>query len=267
MPRERLAERRRELGLSQGDVADAIGVEVGNYSRYERGLVKPRPAVHKRLAEKLDWSPAQLAYALDDVDTSLNGQSVPTWLTLHAALEQKAAVIWAFQPFTVHALLQTADYAFAVEQADAIPKSEDALARRVETRLARQKVLDLDDPVELRVILDESVLHRVTGPPSVMAHQLDHLAAVAERPNVHLRILSLAAGRHSAAFGGFTLIATEGQRDPQVVCVEDRTGFRYLEGQHDIASHHTVFDHLWEHSLPTAPSIELINHISKETLQ
>ena len=49
-----------------------------------------------------------------------------------ASLEQAAGRLCAFEATTVHGLLQTADYALAVERADAVPKSEDGIVRRVD---------------------------------------------------------------------------------------------------------------------------------------
>lgn len=265
MARRGLIERRRELGFTQEDVAERLGTDAGTVARWERGVTTPRK--RKALADTLDWSLAQLSHALrnGDDDAPLNGQAVPTWLSLHAALEQSASHIWAFQPFTVHALLQTSDYAAAVERADAIPKSEEGVARRVEVRMARQKVLDRQpDPLALSVLLDESVLYRVTGGPAVMAAQLEHLVAVSKRPNIQLRVLPLAAGRHSGAFGSFTVIATQGTTEPQICCVENRTGMSYLEGAHPVDAHVEVWEHLWEHSLPAEATADLIRRTAKE---
>lgn len=265
MVRRGLIERRRELDLTQEAIADRLGTDAGTVARWERGITTPRR--RKAYADALDWTLAQLSHALraGDDDAPLNGQAVPTWLSLHAALEQSASHIWAFQPFTVHALLQTPDYAAAVERADAIPKSEEGVARRVEVRLARQKVLDrTPDPLALSVLLDESVLLRAAGGPDVMTAQLDHLADAAERPNIQLRVLPLTAGRHSGAFGSFTVIATQGTTEAQIVCVENRTGMSYLEGAHPVDAHVEVWEHLWEHALPAEATADLIRRTAKE---
>lgn len=264
MARERLAERRRELGLSQEDVAQALGIEVGTYSRYERGLMTPRPALHRRLAEILQWEPAQLTLALNDTPPPINGHAVPDWLGVLASLEQAAGQLCAFEATTVHGLLQTADYAFAVERADAVPKSDDGIVRRVETRLARQAVLDrAPEPLELTVILDESILHRVAGVQGVMARQLDHLAAEADRGNVELRVLPFDAGVF--AFGSFTLLTTPGLSEPFMAITEDRAGPHYLDRSHDVEAHQVLWAHLLGVALSPAESVDLIRAVSKET--
>lgn len=263
MARERLAERRRELGLSQEDIAQDLGVDAGTYSRYERGLMTPRPALHRRLAEILQWEPAQLALALNDGQSPPNGQVVPEWLTLYASLEQGAARVSTWAPHTVHALLQTPGYAAAVESVGPVTTSAEAIARRVELRMSRQAVLwRQPDPLRLHVVLDESVLRRAAGGPEVMADQLQHLAEIG--PSVDLRVLPLDAGVHAAAFGTFTLLSANGADDPFMAVAEDRTGHRYHEAPHAVDAHRLLFDHLLEHALPPDSSAKLIRFIANK---
>jgi transcriptional regulator with XRE-family HTH domain len=265
--RTTLRERREILGYTQASIAAALNVSPSTYKSWEAGGTlrnSKRPA----LAETLGVDLEQLDSILNGEEaTAPAGQNVPHWLTLHGGLEQGASQIWTFQPFTVYALLQTPAYAMAVERIAPVPVSEEGAGLRVARRMARQQVLTREpDPLRLSVVLDESVLRRPTGGHAVMADQLDHLAAVASRPNVTLRILPLDAGVHSAGWGGFTVIASEGSTQPQVVCVEDRTGMRYLEGL-AVAPHMQVFEHLCDYSLPPDQSADLIRTISKETYQ
>ncbi len=265
MPRERLAERRRELGLSQGDVADAIRVEVGNYSRYERGLVSPRPAVHKRLAKVLDWTPAQLTIAMGDEPQPVNGHEVPGWLGHHVSLEQAAGRICAFEATTVHGLLQTSAYATAVETVGPDQVSEAEIARRVKWRLARQAVLDRDPPLDVTVVLDESVLARVAGSPAVMADQLDHLGDVSSRPNVDLRVLPFAAGMF--VFGSFTLFSHPEASTPFMAVTEDRAGAHYLDRDTEREAHVDLFACVHDLALDPDASVDLIAARAKEYRQ
>lgn len=265
MARERLAERRRELGLSQEDIAQTLGVDAGTYGRYERGLMTPRPVLHRRLADVLNWDPAQLAVALSDDLPSVNGHEVPGWLSHLASLEQGAAEVRAFEPVVVHGLLQTADYAMAVEIVGPEPLSVEHVQRKVESRLARQLVLGRgDDPLGLCVVLDESVLRRVAGSGDVMAAQLEHLATVGEWPNVDLRVLAFDAGVFSAAFGSFSLYVQPGATDPYMAVTEDRSGPHYLDRAPEREAHTALFAYLSERALSPTESGDLIRRIAKE---
>jgi transcriptional regulator with XRE-family HTH domain len=271
MARHRLKARREQQGLTQEQLALSIGVATSTYREWERGLSTPRVGFRPRLAAQLDVSLVEIDGYLNENGSSVappNRQAVPTWLTLYASLEQGASHLWTFQPMTVHALLQTPAYARAVEQVGPRPTTDEAVTRRVELRLARQGVLTrAPDPLQLSVVLDESVLLRVTGGPTVMAEQLAHLVAMARHPNIELRLLPLDAGVHAASFGAFTLLASPGAVMAQMACVTDRTGVRYLEGAHAVDAHVEVFDHLCDHSLSHSDSVEVIRTTAKERYQ
>jgi transcriptional regulator with XRE-family HTH domain len=262
--RRRLVERREELGLTQAQVAEALDSDAKTIGRYERGETTPRHGQRLRYARALDWTAAQLALALDGDGQSAvhRGPQVLESLSLLAALEQSASQLRAFQPFAVPGLLQTAAYATAVERADPIPSD---VARLVELRIARQAVLSREPtPLRLSVVLDESALLRVAGERHVMATQLDRLAARAELPNVELRVLPLGAGAFAAAFGSFTILSAEGATEPYIVCLADRTGFRYDESRAGVEAHAALFDHLRELALTPGDSLGLIHATAKE---
>ncbi len=107
--RQRLVDRREELGLSQPDVARVTGVTGNSIRRYELGLSTPRGGDRRAYAEALGWSPEQLAVALTDEPQPVNGHAVPGWLSHLASLEQAAARVCAWEPLVIHGLLQTPD--------------------------------------------------------------------------------------------------------------------------------------------------------------
>jgi tetratricopeptide (TPR) repeat protein/transcriptional regulator with XRE-family HTH domain len=59
-PRRRLAERRKALGLTQEDLADALRVERTTVVRWERGETKPQPWLRSKLAAALNVSAERL---------------------------------------------------------------------------------------------------------------------------------------------------------------------------------------------------------------
>lgn len=78
-------------------------------------------------------------------------------------------------------LLQTAEYARAM-LATRPNTSDDEVDDLVAARLARQAVLDRDDPPLLWAVIDEAVLHRPVGDAKVMRDQLTHLVEMSARP-------------------------------------------------------------------------------------
>jgi hypothetical protein len=180
-----------------------------------------------------------------------------------------ASEVWAWEPFVVHGLLQTAEYAAAVEHTDPDPIGDDEVSRRVETRLARQGALDRSpDPLGLSVVLDESVLTRVAGGRDVMADQLRHLVEIADRPNIDLRVLPLDAGGFAAAFGAFSVLTSGDSRQPSLVYTKDRIEPHYIDDSrpHDLGRHVALFEHLACAALSPSDSTDLISDTAKDYL-
>ena len=64
--------------------------------------------------------------------------------------------------------------------------------------MGRQALLIQDDPIDLRMVLDEAVLSRPVGGDAVICDQLPQLITVARLPNVTLQILRSCPGRTPA---------------------------------------------------------------------
>lgn len=263
-PRQRLKARRQERALSQKQLAEKVGASVAAVKDWEQGRRTPLPETRLELSDALDVTLSELALLLE-TPAAPNGHAVPGWLGHLASLEQAAARIWAFEPVVVHGLLQTFDYATAVESAGPQPVTDDHVAQKVETRMARQAVLTRrPGPLDLSVILDESVLYRVAGSKPTMAAQLDQLADRAQLANVDLRILPLAAGVFSAAFGSFSVYASADSPAPFMVVTEDRAGPHYLDREPELESHISLHGYLTAKSLGRADSLNLIRTIAEE---
>jgi transcriptional regulator with XRE-family HTH domain len=269
--RQRLKARRERQGLTQEQLAQEVGVATSTYAEWEQGTSTPRPGYRPRLAAQLDVTLAELAHLIDD-EIELNGHEVPEWLGHLASLEQAAARICAFETVGIHGLLQIRDYATAVERAEQeaeeadganSPGADEAIARRVETRMARQGVLDRQPhPLRLHVILDESVLYRVAGDEAVMADQLDHLVDMSTRPNVDLRVLAF--GSRMFAFGSFTLLTSPRASAPYMAITEDRGGPHYMDRPNELDAHSALYARLAEVALDPVTTIEHINSTAKE---
>jgi hypothetical protein len=259
--------RRREFCSGKGvdDVADALDMSPRAYRDFEAGKSMLSPWRLPKLAQILNWTPDDLADAIEQDERPLNGHAVPGTLDHLASLEQAAAEVHAFEAVAVHGLLQTATYAEAIERAES-PWASESVARRVQHRLDRQAALRREpDPLRLTVILDESVLHRVAGARDVMADQLRQLTEDAERPNIDVRVLPLDAGVFP--FGSFTLFTKPDAKAPFMAVTEDRGGAHYMERPHDLPVHVALFAHLIDSALSPAESVESIQRIAKEHYQ
>jgi hypothetical protein len=91
----------------------------------------------------------------------------------YIGLEQEATSIICFSMYYVPALLQTGAYAREIIRAIARKMDPKVHEQRVGARLRRQQLLEQDNRPRYRALLDEAVLRRRVGGPTVMANQLD----------------------------------------------------------------------------------------------
>ena len=78
-------------------------------------------------------------------------------------VEREAVSLRWWEPMLIPGLLQTERYARALFEAWQPGCSQEDLEALVAGRLDRQRILDRDMPPDLRVVLDEQVLHRAIG--------------------------------------------------------------------------------------------------------
>jgi transcriptional regulator with XRE-family HTH domain len=179
----------------------------------------------------------------------------------YVGLEQAATTLSYYQSAIVPGLLQTVGYARAMHEgsmpAEFTPERADKL---IEVRMRRQQVLTRDPPLQLRVVLDEAVLHRVVGGPGVMADQLRHFNAIAKRRNVTLQVIPFSTGAHPAMENMFNIIEF-GDVAPSVVYVEGLMGWLFLERENDVRRYVQVFKYLCEVALDPKDTIELISEV------
>jgi transcriptional regulator with XRE-family HTH domain len=184
-------------------------------------------------------------------------RSASSWAGLEflewTELEQRATVIRHYEPLLVPGLLQTADYARAILGWK--PDSADAEVNLTK-RLERQRILDRDNPPELRILLGESVLYREVGGPDAMRGQIEHLAEIAERPGVTLLILPEASRAYGGLSGGFA-VATEDTTDVAVYIESIMQGVT-VKDTTMIMRAVRVFDALRADALPWMPAREVL---------
>jgi transcriptional regulator with XRE-family HTH domain len=193
----------------------------------------------------------------------------PANLAAYVELEAQARSIWNWEPQIVPGLLQTPDYARAVmrswESMFTLPPGD--TERRVQARLARQQVITREKPLELSVVMDESVLRRKLGDKSLMHQQLGQLAETSELPNVTLRVFP-AGVEQPLAIGPFSYMQFAEQHEVplhDIVSIEHLDGTHYLEDEDLTHMYHVAFEYLMAQSLDPAQSRDLIVRTARET--
>lgn len=176
---------------------------------------------------------------------------MPEWFSKYVGLESEANYLRIFDCQVVPGLFQTEAYARATLHSDPLPGTVERIEKQVELRIMRQDLLDLDDPPQIRAVLDEGILRRPVGGPLVMRDQIEHLLKLTERPNIQVQILPFSAGAHSGFGGPFIILAFPPMpdpypevADPNIVYVDLLTGAHYFEEPHEIAAYTAAWDGL-----------------------
>ncbi|MBK3564021.1 helix-turn-helix transcriptional regulator [Streptomyces sp. MBT62] len=175
---------------------------------------------------------------------------LPEWFSLYVSLEGAAGLIRSYEPHFVPGLLQTEDYARAVMEAGTIGQTgPETIERHVSLRMARQGLLERDNPPHLWVIMDETVLRRpVSMRGEVMREQLDRLLEFGERDRVTLQVAEFESGPHPGTYAPFSLFRFAEPELPDMVFTEYLTGALYLDSRTEVSAHLEVLDHMTAHA-------------------
>jgi transcriptional regulator with XRE-family HTH domain len=270
--RRRLAAELRRLrgGRTGTTVAKALGWSPAKISRYELGRTSfPLDEVEKLLDFYGVAEPRRTRLLALAEEANQRGwwedyaDAISAEYMEYIGLEAEAASVAIWENVAVPGMLQTEEYARRVTATwrVAVPVPPGTLDRRVQVRMIRQEILTRDPPLELSVVLDESVLLRKVGGQELMHAQLRHLAALSELPNLELRIFPL--GREAPVFSasfeifGFSAMHETG-RLGDVVSTESVGSYLYVEGETDTYLHRLFFQAMADASLPPVDSRHLI---------
>ncbi len=184
------------------------------------------------------------------------GDTVPWWFRDYLGMETDAAEAWTYESGAFPALLQTEEYVRAVVPAD------DA-RRFTELRATRQRRLTDDEPLVLRAVLDESVLHRAIGGPDVMHKQIRHVIDMAQLPNVTIQVLPFSVGFHPGIKGSFTALRFFEMPTMDAVYVEHETNATYVEKPSDVEHYTTMFESITRLALDQARTESFLGEIGR----
>jgi transcriptional regulator with XRE-family HTH domain len=258
----RLRKIRTQLGLTVEDVAAKLMCSAAKVSRMETGARRPVPRDVRDLCELYDLDAATSAELMN---LTRQAREQGWWaryedldLYPYIGLEQSASSITHYSMSWVHALLQTEDYARAIIKAIVPQISPVVHQQRVEARLRRQELLDGECPPRYRVFLDEMVLRRPVGSPSVMAAQIEKILGVADEGKATVQVIPFESGAYPAADVMFTLLEFSEQLLRPVVFVEGLASHQYHEHAADINRYREAIDYIRDCALTPLDSAQFL---------
>ena len=270
--RRRIARELRQLrernGLSLDSAARQLDMSKGNLSRIETAQIgiKPRDvraalALYNVLGEDAE-ALINIARGAQQRGWWQNYNDVlPEWFEFYVGLEAEASDIKTYEPEIVPGLLQTREYARAMYLLTA---GDDNLDRKVDARLERQAILRREPPAALSAVLNEAVLLRPVGGSSVMREQLEHLAKMAELPNVTIEVLPFSAGGHPSMNGPYVILGYADALDEAFVYLDNLTNGQALEESEHVSGYTMVHEKLRGTALSPEDSIARIREASRD---
>jgi hypothetical protein len=126
----------------------------------------------------------------------------------YLAYEGYASEIMGFDPQRMPSLLRTSDYSSAVVRASASSEDRSELCERRRQRLAIKERATVR-----RFVIDEAVITRQVGGPTVMRGQLEYLLQVTEQPHIEIYIIPFSAGAYMNPERPFTILQFEQEDD------------------------------------------------------
>jgi transcriptional regulator with XRE-family HTH domain len=179
-------------------------------------------------------------------------------------LEQEAASITCYSMYYMPGLLQTEEYAELIIKTVAPKMDLHVVQQRTAARMRRQEVLGDNGPF-YNVILDEMVLRRGVGSPSLMAAQVGKVLRLARSDRITVQVIPFEAGAYAAADSYFVLLEFDDESNLwPVIYIEGLTDNQYLQRGPDIARYRETVEYLRDRALDPDGSIKFMENVRKE---
>ncbi|MFI7092171.1 helix-turn-helix domain-containing protein [Streptomyces lydicus] len=190
-------------------------------------------------------------------------ETFPDWAREFMERSERATAIREYASAVVPGLLQTEDYARALLSLGRTLESAEQLEERVAARLGRQVRLTEPSGPELWVVVDEAVLLRPLGDPSVMQAQLTRLLEAGQHPRVTLQVLPFSSGGHEIIGRSLTLLNQPDGTESAYVEVADFG--QLFDDSDEVESFSVTYDRLRALALPPNMSLDMIRSAMEGT--
>jgi transcriptional regulator with XRE-family HTH domain len=264
---------REQADLTQEHAVEQLASLPGRWSRSKLSRIENRehnikPLEVEQMLDAYGITDTTVRERLMQLATNSNSREHGWWVSFSNELPENLRPLLSiesglvarrdFQTTLIPGLLQTADYARALMSAvHPATYSPQELERKVAARMVRQQMLAKDSPPQLHFILDQSVLERLVGRPSIMRDQLRKLLDETEAPNITVQILPRDTGGSPGLEGPFSIF-TLPDPIPDIGYTEGPAGMVYIENREHVHMFTRRFRILSELALAPADSASVI---------
>ncbi|MGQ4599984.1 Scr1 family TA system antitoxin-like transcriptional regulator [Nocardia sp. R6R-6] len=259
---------RERARIKQADAAKHIGCTPAKLSYMEAGKTAQHP---EEVAKLLRYYHVDIEHVERVVSLAGRadhgtwwapfGEVLPDWFKTFVGLEGLADSQFEYADKVMPGQLQTRDYATAL-LADSLHIPPMDAAQAVRARMARQRLVGVDEPLRLQAVVEEVVLDRPVGGPAVMRGQLEYLLELMELGNIELQVISTQVAVHEGLTGSFILLNFSEARS--IAYIEYHTGALYLQEQGQVDLYALAAERLRSKAMTPSESADAVSsRISK----
>ncbi|WP_030933060.1 helix-turn-helix domain-containing protein [Streptomyces sp. NRRL B-24720] len=252
-----LRHRRDRAGLSQEELGLPLFVSGSFIGQLESGTRRMQVDQAQKIDEILH---ADGFFVRNCV--ALKKSKYPDHFAEAAEAEANATRIKEYAPLLIPGLLQTEPYARAVFRAYQPTAEGDVIDDLTTIRLDRAQLLSDPTTPLVWAVLDEAVLRRQVGGPTVMAEALHHILKLARRHRIIVQVLPFSAGGHAAMDGGLKLMAFSDA--PPLAYLDGLGSGQLLDDPASVAGYELTYDLLVAGALSPEASLALIDSVAED---
>jgi transcriptional regulator with XRE-family HTH domain len=274
--RVELRKAREAAGLSQKEVAPAMDWSLSKLIRIETGVVGISINDLKVLLQLYRISEDDRVQAMLDM---ARAAKVPAWWAPYKdaispefsallSYESAASIIRNFEPFLVPGLLQTDEYARATLAAllPPVARTDAQMLGQVDSlvdlRIERQdRLAQRTDGPKVFFAMDEAVLHRWVGGPSVMRRQLERIKSALSNPEFVVWVVPFEAGLYQKLRSAYLLFELPSpDENEDILYLEDLRGELLIRDDfQDAADYLEAFWNIEQVALKNEQAIDLVD--------
>ncbi|CCH27889.1 helix-turn-helix transcriptional regulator [Actinosynnema sp. NPDC047251] len=259
---------RNATGLSTDATGEAVGMSGSKISRIETSEIGVYMDDLEKLLDLYGVTKKERVHLLDLARHAdqrgllrINNPNLPEDWQTWADFEDEASALLNYEPLVIPGLLQTDEYAQALIRATGYGLTGEQVDLLVASRRVRQGLLTRSSaPVKLHAIIEQGVLERPFGDRAAHSRQLRHLAEIAQRPNVTLRVVPTTASPHAGLDGPFVIL--EYDADPSLVLLENKVSSLFLDEPEQIEIFEATWRALRSAALSPAGTVEFLRGLA-----
>ena len=242
----RLRAAREAAGKTQKDVVEELVWSASKVIRMEAGDVRISVTDLRALLQL--YGVTEQAEIDELTELVMASRQQPWWVpytrilsssfTTYLGYEASASTVRNFESNLVPGLLQTEDYARALNQND-----ESLGARYVALRMERQKRI-LQAGTGMTFIMDEAATRRIIGSPDTMRAQLNRLLELNQHPKVRVMVVPFDRGAYPLFRSPFVIFEFPGSNDDLVAYLETPDGQVILSEKSPMGTQRKPSDYL-----------------------